>query len=59
MPMLFDERETRHIRIWGEAHPHLGGGTSASGRRRACVQNKRRPHLRLETIERETMFADK
>lgn len=59
MPMLFDEHETRHIRIWGEAHPHLGGGTSVSGRRCACVRNKKRPHLRLETVERETMFADK
>ena len=49
----------RHIRIWEEAHPYLGGDTSVSGRRCACVRNKKRPHLRLETVERETMFANK
>lgn len=59
MPILVDERGTRHIRIWGEAHPHLGGGTSASGKRRARVWAQKRPHLGLETFECETAFVDK
>lgn len=33
MPMLFDERETRRIRIWEEAHPYLGGDAPVSGTR--------------------------
>lgn len=59
MPMLFDERGTRHIRIWEEAHPHLGRDAPVSGPRNDRIWDLKRPHLGLETVERETAFADK
>lgn len=57
--MLFDERGTRHIRIWGEAHPHLGRDAPVSGPRNDRIWDLKRPLLGLETVERETAFADK
>lgn len=52
--MLFDERETRHIRIWGETHPHLGGSTSVSGRRHIRIWEKMRLCPEQETTASET-----
>ena len=57
--MLFDERGTRHTRIWDKAHPHLGGDAPVSGPRNDRIWDLKRPHLGLETVERETAFADK
>lgn len=45
MPMLFDEHETSHIRIWGETHPHLGGCTSVSRRRHIRIWEEAHPYL--------------
>ena len=44
-PMFFSEPGRRYDRIWEEARPNLGGGTTASGARHDRIWDVIRPHL--------------
>ena len=56
--MLFDECGTRHIRIWDEAHPHLGGDAPVSGPRNDRIWDLKRLNARQRSpTNRDSKFS--
>ena len=56
--MLFDERGTRYIRIWEEAHPHLGRDAPVSGPRNDRIWDLKRLNARRRSpTNRDSKFS--